>query len=287
MRYDYLKNSIRCHAPCTVRVVPVYEEPKGVPFGTLLLSIYGDGSIVALWGEGRTGVSAEQALELLAVAQKQETEEEPVSKIKVGDKVRVAQIVTEIGCATRFDHPRVRLLGMEGTVTHIDVALREPYTVDFSGHVLGGRFKTRELKVLSVPCEQPEPDDAMKGLRAQVTHLLAANERIRRTLAGQYSLSERRRVLLAELREKYDGITRPSDSVERLRKENERLSEEIVDYRKRNGELSTRLSRQRGTIRRLQKESDHLQEEHTRWLAENETVRQKIVDIVNKGMPVW
>ena len=156
-----------------------------------------------------------------------------VSEITVGNKVRVVQVIMKEDGYRGFHDFRLDYLGKEGQVTRIVLGYHYPYRVAFLGRTTA-RFTAEELEVLDVPCEQQKPpvespnykvhphvNDArhcvtgceVTRLQKRVAKLRAGNECMHHTLKGQYELSERRGLLLAELQEKYDGLLQANASV--------------------------------------------------------------------------
>ena len=311
MRYDYLKNSIRYHAPCTIRTLPVCEEPSVIPFGTLLLSIYGDGSIVAVWSGSRTGVSPEQALELLTIARGQEAEEKPVSEIKIGDKVRVVQIIVKDNDFV-FTDERVTYLGRVGEVVEVIPGYACPFFVLFPGTKhLKGNFYNKELKVLSAPCESRENPETIRQLRKQ-------GERLLKRLSACQTANERLATKATELEKVIGVLHRQCHTVcgwkkrclkaeqanVRLRKENRRtkrspwathevtseaernlyrVNKRIIEENKR---LYEQLAEQRAYAGRLLKRGKELRKEHDDTLQVNESISHKLITIANEELHV-
>ena len=181
MNYNDLQWVVWFASPCPFRIIPIGAPPSEYPRGTLLLILDSDGEgALAIFNDVNVRVSAKEVSELVALAQGHRKGECSVSEIRVGDKVRVVQIIVrEPTRASDVKH--IKLLGREGTVTYIGVGLFYRYGVLLSGEVTH-YFNREELKVLSVPCEQQEPPDTIGRLRMQITKLLAENEQLVREL---------------------------------------------------------------------------------------------------------
>jgi len=213
MNYNDLQWRVRLAAPCEVLMTSPAEMPEKCPSETLML-VTGMWFIAAYFGDESMYVSPEEASELLQIARESELRGEPVSKIKVGDKVRVVCIVVREGDTDKHTTRRMSYLGKTGEVTCISSRLPSAIHVLLTQCLVTHVFDPGELKVLNVLCEQPRPGKTTVSLCAQITHLLVKNEQ-------------------------------------------------------------------------LQKRIEELEKRREDSLRANKKVRAKIVDIVNKGMPVW
>ena len=175
MNYNELQWAVWLASPCPFRLIPVDVSPSEYLSRTLLLILDSDGEgALAIFNDNNVRVSTEQASELMELAQGHCKGECSVSEIKVGDKVRVVQIIVKDNDFV-FTDKRVTYLGRVGEVVEIIPGYACPYFVLFPNTKgLKGNFCNSELKVLSVPCEQRE----LKYLREKRAELILANERL-------------------------------------------------------------------------------------------------------------
>ena len=144
-----------------------------------------------------------------------------MSEIKVGDTVRVVQIIVkENDCEGTYIR-RVKFLKGKGMVVSIYPWRSRPYRVILTGSTIGDMFDGKELKVLSVPCEQRtfwhDGNRTRKQLYARVEELrrrldasIKAEEDLSERLAGKIVFIERLQDCHKQLRGEYDSVVRAS-----------------------------------------------------------------------------
>ena len=201
-----------------------------------------------------------------------------MSEIKVGDRVRIVQIIVKCDNSNRFPVARAKHLGREGIVTSTLPLDENSYAVLLSGSSLSNLFYHEELELLSVDNEHEEPSAAQlrndyddlkqwyRHLHEQKNELVKVNEWLTTECRELHVMGKRQReenthlvAKIVELQKKYDGITKPRDMSERLREENVQLHKEV----------------------------EELTEKYNSMLEVNNEVRAKIVHLVNHDLRAW
>ena len=156
-----------------------------------------------------------------------------MSEIKVGDRVRIVQIIVKCDNSNRFPVARAKHLGREGIVTSTLPLDENSYAVLLSGSSLSNLFYHEELELLSVDNEHEEPSAAQlrndyddliqwyKHLYERNEGLVKVNEWLTTECRELHVMGKRQReenthlvAKIVELQKKYDGITKPRDMSE-------------------------------------------------------------------------
>ena len=288
MNYDELKRSVKAVAPCSWRLVPIWEVPSPCPYGMLLFIMEDDGrTALAMFNGGRIRVSATQVSELMELAQGHGKGERSVSEIRVGDKVRVVQIIVREPTRAS-DVAYMEGLGKEGTVTAITTGAFCNYGVLLSGETISHYFNREELKLLSVPCEQQESkifsprfkwyaaNREIRILTRSNARLIkekellgAENDRLATRLLDQLGISR-------QLQKRWDDVLRAD---ERAHREGIALADQI----KVNEGLRESLAGKIVFIGRLQKRGKELREQYDNLLRTSAGARAEIRVILNRS----